>query len=82
MRKIYCYSDVNFTNILQAAFGPISFRQKNTTSRKYKKAARKTFVQKAARKMLVKLTPDVVRLEGEKFHLVSNRGRTYRMPGS
>ena len=42
---------VNFTNILQAAFVPISFCQKNTNqSCKYKKAACK---------MLMKLTPEV-----------------------
>ena len=49
---------VNFTNIFRAAFPPISLCQKNTNlSHKYKKAAQKTFVQKAARKMVVKLTP-------------------------
>ena len=47
---------VNFTNILQAAFAPISFTNTNL-SRIYKKAAQKTFVEKAARKMLVKLAP-------------------------
>ena len=37
-------SCINFTNILQAAFVPISFREKNTNlSRKYKKAAQKIF---------------------------------------
>ena len=38
---------VNFIKILRAAFSPISFCQKNTNpSRKYKKAAQKTFVGK------------------------------------
>jgi hypothetical protein len=37
---------------------PIFLRQKSTNLKcKYKKAARKTFVQKAVRKMLVKLRP-------------------------
>ena len=39
---------VDFTNILRAAFAPISLRQKNTNlSRKYRKAAQKTFVRKS-----------------------------------
>ena len=43
---------VNYTNILRAAFAPISFCQKNTNlSRKFKKAAQKTFCTK---KLLVK----------------------------
>ena len=54
----YLISAVNFTNILRAAFMPISFRQKSTNLKcKYKKAAQKNCVQKAAHKMLVKLTP-------------------------
>ena len=49
---------VNFTNILRTAFAPISLRQKSTNLQyKYRKAALKTFEQKAARKMLMKLTP-------------------------
>ena len=38
-------AEVNFTNILQAAFLPISFQQTNTNlSSKYKEAAQNTFV--------------------------------------
>ncbi len=37
--------EVNFTNIIRAAFAPIFFRQKSTNLKcKYKKAAGKTFV--------------------------------------
>ncbi len=46
---------VNFTNILWAAFGPKSFRRKITNPNcKHIRAAQKTFVKKAARKILVK----------------------------
>jgi hypothetical protein len=49
---------VNFTNILGAAFAPKSFHQKITNPNcKHIKDAQKTVVQKAARKILVKLTP-------------------------
>ncbi len=49
---------VNFTNIFCPAFAPIFLHQKSTNLKwNYKKAARLTFVQKATRKMLVKLTP-------------------------
>ena len=52
---------VNFTNILQAAFEPISLRQKSTYLKcKYRKAAQKTFVRKFAHKILVKLTPRLI----------------------
>ncbi len=47
-----------FTNILWAAFVPKSFCQKITNPNcKHIKAAQKTFVRKAASKILVKLTP-------------------------
>jgi hypothetical protein len=50
---------VNFTNILRAAFPPIFLHRKSIEQNfKYKKTALETFVQKAARKMMVKLTPD------------------------
>ncbi len=49
---------VNFTNILQAAFALILFHQKITKPNcKWRKALQKTLYEKAARKMLVKLTP-------------------------
>jgi hypothetical protein len=39
---------VNFTNILKAAFAPISLRQESTNLKcKYDKATQKTFVQKS-----------------------------------
>ncbi len=48
----------NFTNILWAAFGLISFCQKIiNTNCKQIKTTQNTFMQKAACKMLVKLTP-------------------------
>jgi hypothetical protein len=49
---------VNFTNILFATFVPKSFRQKITNPYCERiKAAQKSFAKKAARKILVKLTP-------------------------
>jgi hypothetical protein len=55
--KIYQPS-VNFTNILWAAFAPKSFCQKITNPNcKHIKAAQKLSYEKAARKILVKLTP-------------------------
>ena len=60
-RGIHRIPKVNFTNILQL-FLPISFRQKITNSNyKFRKAAYNTFRQKAARKMLVKMIPDVIK---------------------
>jgi hypothetical protein len=48
---------VNFTNILGAAFAPIFLSNKvQTYNSQHKKAIRKTIVQKAGRKMVVKLT--------------------------
>ena len=48
---------VNITNILQAAFLPLSFCQKITnTNCKYRKAVKTLLYKKDARKMLVKLT--------------------------
>jgi len=48
-------------NILQAAFLPIFFCQKITKINcKKKKAVKNTFIQKAACKMLMKLTPGIV----------------------
>ncbi len=58
MRSTPC---VNFTNILWAAFAPKSFCQKITNPNcKHIKAAQKTFIQKAAHKILVKLTPGLI----------------------
>ncbi len=55
---VYHNPAVNFTNIVWAAFAPKSFHQKITNPNcKHIKAAQKTFVQKAARKMFMKLTP-------------------------
>jgi hypothetical protein len=49
---------VNFINILCAAFAPIFLRQKSANIEvKYKKLRAKHLYDKAARKMLVKLTP-------------------------
>jgi hypothetical protein len=59
-KKVFCRSTpgVNFTNILWAAFAPKSFRQKITNPNcKHIKAAQKIFYEKAAHKILVKLTP-------------------------
>ena len=57
--RVCVCSAVNFTNILQAAFAPISFCQENINlSRKYKKLLKRLLYKKAAFKMLVKLTPD------------------------
>ena len=51
---------VNFTNILRAAFAPISFHQMNTNlSRKCKKLLERLLYKKAACKMLVELSPDL-----------------------
>ena len=47
---------VNFTNILRAAFVPISFRQKNAILSGTKKLLKRLLYKTAARKMLVKLT--------------------------
>ena len=52
------YSLVNFTNILRAAFAPISFGEKNTNLALSREKLLKIFLyKKAACKMLVKLTP-------------------------
>jgi hypothetical protein len=52
------YPGVNFTNILCAAFAPKSFRQKITNPNvSTKKLCKKLLYKKAARKILVKLTP-------------------------
>jgi len=49
---------VNFNNILRTAFSPIYFCQKNTKPNfSYRKAMQNTSIQKAANKMLAKLTP-------------------------
>ena len=49
---------VNFTNILQAAFAPISLRQKvQTYNVSTEKLLKRLLYEKAAHKMLVKLTP-------------------------
>ena len=49
---------VNFSNIIQAVFLPISFRQKLLTQTVSTEKLRKTLLfEKAAHKMLVKLTP-------------------------
>jgi hypothetical protein len=49
---------VNVTNILRAAFVPISFCHKLTNlNSKHIKAEQNTYVQKAASKLLVKATP-------------------------
>ncbi len=48
-------SVVNFTNILRAAFAPAFFQQKIVKS--YRKVWRNTLEQKAAHKMLLRLTP-------------------------
>jgi hypothetical protein len=63
---------VNFTNIVRTVFAPKILRQKSTNLKcKTKKAANKTFVQKTARKMLVKLTlakiSEIVELKIGKF---------------
>ena len=51
-------SEVNFTNILRAAFSPISFCQKITNSNCQQIKVVKTLLyKKAARKILVKWTP-------------------------
>jgi hypothetical protein len=46
---------VNFTNILRAALAPIFLRQQSTNP--------KSPYEKAARKMFVKLTPEVVNFD-------------------
>jgi hypothetical protein len=52
------YPCVNFTNILRAAFAPKPFRPKITNPNcKHIKGAQKRLYEKAACKMLVKLTP-------------------------
>jgi hypothetical protein len=52
---------VNFTNNIRAAFAPIFLRKKSTNLKsKYKKFCAKLLYVKAARKMLVKLTPGEV----------------------
>ncbi len=57
--KQFCPS-VNFTNILWAAFAPESFCQKITNPNcKHIKATQKLLCAKAARKILVKLTPSL-----------------------
>ncbi len=56
--KSWWGSVVNFANVLLAAFAPKFFCQKIAKPNKRKiKAAQKTFVKKAARKILMKLTP-------------------------
>ncbi len=47
----------NFTNILKAAFAPIFLHQKSTKNVSTNKLRAKLSYDKAARKMLVKLTP-------------------------
>jgi hypothetical protein len=50
---------VNFTNILRAVYALIFLHQKSTNLNcKYKKLNLKLLYEKAASKMLVKLTPD------------------------
>ncbi len=52
---------VNFTKILRAAFAPIFLHQKNTNLEcKYKKKlCTKLLYEKAARKMLMKFSPEI-----------------------
>ena len=53
-----CRLVANFTNILQAAFAPISFLQKNTNlAIGREKLLKMLLYEKAPHKMLVKLTP-------------------------
>ncbi len=59
-------AEVNFTNILRAPFAPIFLRQRIANLKcSHKKASRETFNEKAARKMLAKLTPAGVERESE-----------------
>jgi hypothetical protein len=54
-------NESNFTNILLEAFSPLPSSKKLAYSNtKYKKDASVTIVQKAALKMLVKVTPKAV----------------------
>ena len=57
-RGLKSKTGVNFTNFLQAAFAPMSLRQNNTNlSRRYKKIAQKTFVQKSCSKNVGEIDP-------------------------
>jgi hypothetical protein len=55
---------VNFTNILLAAFAPKSFRQKIANLNcKHIKGAKKLLFKKSAHKILVKLAPDLLKIQ-------------------
>ena len=59
----HCHLGVNFTNILRAAFAPISLRRKIINlSLKYKKLLERLSYKKFVHKMLVKLTIALLRL--------------------
>jgi len=56
-QKSFQQSGVNFINILRAAFAPIFLHQKiRKPNCNFKKAAKNSFVQRGARKLLIKLT--------------------------
>jgi hypothetical protein len=55
----------NFTNILRAAFASIFLGQISTNLKYTNKLLAKLSFKKAARKMLVKLTPSLLHLEAQ-----------------
>jgi len=70
---------VNFTNTLQATFVPIFFCQKITKPNSKKKTVQNTRVQKTDRKILVKLTYSLLKLNTVIMRTSSSNLKTARL---